>query len=188
MSNSLPQPALHAVVIIPSDPAWVETAARESASLAEALKGSLIGVEHIGSTSVPGLAAKPVIDLMPVVRSLDDLDTKRSAIEGLGFAWHGEFGIEGRRFCTKTNSDGVRLVNVHCFQSDSPHVERHLAFRHYLKSHPLVAREYEMEKRRAAMLHPQDSRAYSDEKSAWVARVEAVALNRHAEKMTLSKS
>jgi GrpB-like predicted nucleotidyltransferase (UPF0157 family) len=178
--DSFAQPAMHAVIIVPYDRSWVERAADETSQLAEALSSNLARIEHFGSTSVPGLAAKPIIDLMPLVVSLDDLDCNSAAIEMLGFAWHGEFGIKGRRFCTKTGPNGVRLVNLHCFQVDSSEVERHLAFRDYLRAHPAVAREYEIEKHRAAALHPNDSRAYNDEKWAWVERVEADALKWHA--------
>jgi GrpB-like predicted nucleotidyltransferase (UPF0157 family) len=173
------QPALHHVVIAPYDPTWPARANEESARLIEALGANVRRVEHIGSTSVPGLAAKPVIDLMPLVTSIEDLERDRTRIESLGYAWHGEFGIEGRRYCTVTNSAGVRLINLHAFQEDSPHVLRHLAFRNYLRAHPDVAREYENEKRRAASLHPNDSRAYNDEKFSWVARAEALALEWH---------
>jgi GrpB-like predicted nucleotidyltransferase (UPF0157 family) len=171
---------IHSVIIATYDSEWPKRAAVEAARLAEALGGNLIKVEHIGSTSVPGLAAKPIIDLMPLVRSMEELDHDRVRVEALGFAWRGEFGIEGRRFCTLTDSEGVRLVNLHCFQSDSPEIERHLVFRDYLCVHLAVAREYEIEKRRAAALHPNDSRAYNDEKCEWVARAEAEAMKWHA--------
>lgn len=185
MSNSLAEPALHSVVIAPYDPLWARRAAEEAAVLAQALGDNFVRVEHFGSTAVEGLAAKPILDLMPLVRSLDLLDPQRHAIEAIGFAWHGEFGIEGRRYGTKTDAKGTREVNLHCFQSDSPQIERHLVFRDYLRLHPSVARDYETEKRRVAALQPDDSRAYNDGKWAWVARVEAEALRRHVARKNL---
>jgi GrpB-like predicted nucleotidyltransferase (UPF0157 family) len=180
MSQPVAPTKVHSVVIAPYDPQWPERAAAEGRRLAQVLGDILFKVEHIGSTSVPGLAAKPIIDLIPLVRSLDELDQYAIRVESLGFAWHGEFGIEGRRFCTLTDSAGTRLVNLHCFQTDSPEVERHLVFRDYIRSHPSVARDYETEKRRAAALHPNDSRAYNDEKWQWVAKTEAEAMKWHA--------
>ena len=185
ISNSFAEPALHSVVIAPYDPSWARRATEEAAVLEQALGDNFVRVEHIGSTSVEGLAAKPILDLMPLVHSLDRLDQQRAAIEAIGYAWHGEFGIEGRRYGTKTDAKGTREVNLHCFQIDSPQIQRHLVFRDYLRLHPAVAREYETEKRRVAGLHPDDSRAYNDGKWAWVARVEAEALRWHAARANL---
>jgi GrpB-like predicted nucleotidyltransferase (UPF0157 family) len=136
----------------------------------------LLAVHHIGSTSIPGLAAKPIIDLMPVVSSLAALDERRSMVERLGYRWHGELGIPGRRYCTLSDENGLRLVQLHFFQENSAHVKRHLAFRDFLRAHPGKARAYEAEKRRAQKLHPDNSHAYNDQKSSWVHATEAEAL------------
>ena len=136
----------------------------------------IVTVHHIGSTAVPGLAAKPIMDLMPVVTDLDGLDREHERIESLGYCWHGEFGIPGRRYCTLSDENGLRLVQLHFFQEESPQIERHLAFRDYLRAHPETAAAYEKEKRRARDLHPNDSHAYTDQKAMWVQNVEAKAL------------
>jgi len=135
-----------------------------------------VTVHHIGSTAVPGLAAKPIIDLMPLVTDLADLDRERGRLEALGYDWLGELGIPGRRYCKRDDETGTRIVQLHFFQADSPHVERHIAFRNYLRAHREVARAYETEKRRARDLHPDDSHAYTDEKAAWIQKTEATAL------------
>jgi GrpB-like predicted nucleotidyltransferase (UPF0157 family) len=140
------------------------------------LGSTLAAVHHIGSTSVPGLAAKPVIDLMPLVTDLADLDRERRCVEALGYDWHGELGISGRRYCTLSDEAGIRIVQLHFFSADSPQVERHIAFRDYLRAHPDAAGAYEKEKRRARDLHPDDSHAYTDEKDAWVRATEVKAL------------
>ncbi len=163
------------VVLTPYDPAWPKMAADESARL-DALGSTLVTVHHIGSTSVPDLSAKPIIDLMPLVTTLDELDRKRSLMEALGYSWHGEFGIIGRRYCALSSEDGNRIAQLHFFAVDSPQITRHIAFRDYLRAHPHVACAYEKEKQRARDLHPNDSRAYTDEKNAWIRRVEADAL------------
>jgi GrpB-like predicted nucleotidyltransferase (UPF0157 family) len=142
----------------------------------QALGPVLVAVRHIGSTSVPGLAAKPILDLMPLVTDLGELDQRRAVLEGLGFDWHGEYGMAGRRYCTLDDPSGVRVAQLHCFQTTSLEAVRHLAFRDYLRAHPDVAQAYAREKRRARALHPDDSHAYGDEKSAWIRRAEAEAL------------
>ena len=150
-----------------------------AASHAERLRvlGSiLVAVHHIGSTSVPGLAARPIIDLMPLVTDLADLDRERRRVEALGCDWHGELGISGRRYCTLSDEAGIRIVQLHFFNADSPQVERHIAFRDYLRAHPDAASAYEKEKRRARDLHPHDSHAYTDEKDAWIRDTETKAL------------
>jgi len=168
-------PAPIPVLLVSYDPEWPHLANAHSARLS-VLGSVLVAVHHIGSTSVPGLAAKPIIDLMPLVSSLCDLDRQRQCIEALGYGWHGELGIAGRRYCTLANESGTRIVQLHFFAADSPEVTRHLAFRDYLRAHPEERNAYEREKRRARDLHPNDSHAYTDEKAAWIQAAERKAL------------
>lgn len=144
--------------------------------LFDPLGDMIVAIHHIGSTAVPGLMSKPVIDLMPIVTSLETLDARQSDVEALGLGWHGEFGVDGRRFCTLNHQDGSRLANVHFYAQGSPNARRHLAFRDYLRSHPDVAAAYAHDKLRAGAIHPDDSVAYSGEKGAWIREAEAKAL------------
>jgi len=165
------------VELVPYDPAWAERAHVESARLKAALGEALIVVHHIGSTAIPGIRAKPIIDLLPVVRALAELDGLRGAIEALGYEWWGEFGLAGRRYCTLNDRiSGRRNVQLHFYEESAPQIKRHLAFRDYLISHPDLARAYDAEKARCRELHPLDSHAYTDCKDAWIRRVEADAL------------
>jgi GrpB-like predicted nucleotidyltransferase (UPF0157 family) len=167
------------VVLAEYDPAWPGLAAYHAERLAQA-SPIFVAVHHIGSTSVPGMAAKPIIDLMPLVRDLTPLDRERERLEALGYGWHGAFGMPGRRYCTLDDVSGARVVQLHCFRAGSSQARRHLAFREYLRAHPQVARAYATEKRRARDLHPDNSHAYGNEKSAWIATAEAAALAWHA--------
>ena len=165
------------VVLASHDPEWALRATREAARLREGLGATLIEVHHIGSTAVPGIDAKPIVDLMPVVRDLAEVDAANGALAELGFQSHGEFGIGGRRYFTWTNpADGRREVHVHVFRAGSEHITRHLAFRDFMRSLPAEARAYEAEKRRCRDLHAGDSRAYSEAKSPWIAAAQARAL------------
>src|ERR1700674_4953477 len=119
------------VFLAPYNPEWPQMAASHAERL-WVLGSTLVTVHHIGSTSVPGLAAKPIIDLMPLVTDLADLDRERRCVEALGYDWHGEFGISGRRYCTLSDEAGARIVQLHFFSADSPQVERYIAFRDYL--------------------------------------------------------
>jgi GrpB-like predicted nucleotidyltransferase (UPF0157 family) len=173
--RAMREPPPHPVIIAPYNPEWPRMAVLEGMRLAAAVGPTLVRWEHFGSTSVPGLAAKPVIDLMGVVASLDELDWRRPRIEAAGYEWFGEFGITGRRFNTLTRN-GKRAVHLHFYQQDSEQIARHLCVRDYLRAHPATAREYEVEKRRAAAIHPSDSLAYNREKNAWVNGLERMAM------------
>ena len=164
------------VEMVPYSEAWPAWARREIESLIMALGDVLVTVHHMGSTAVPGLAAKPILDLMPVTADISLVDDALSGLERLGYRGWGELGIPGRRYFTKDDETGTRLVQLHCFQQGSPHVERHLAFRDYLRAHPGIASAYQDEKMRCAELHPLDSHAYSECKAEWILRVEAEAL------------
>jgi GrpB-like predicted nucleotidyltransferase (UPF0157 family) len=168
------------VVLASYNPEWPQIAAAHADRL-RTLGSILVTVHHIGSTAVPGLAAKPIIDLMPLVDDLDDLDRERWRVEAIGYNWHGEFGISGRRYCTLSDAMGLRIAQLHFFEAHSREVVRHIAFRDYLRAHREAAIAYEKEKRRARDLHPNDSHAYTDEKAAWVQDMEAKAVTWFAE-------
>jgi GrpB-like predicted nucleotidyltransferase (UPF0157 family) len=163
------------VILAAYNPEWPRIAASHAERL-QVLGSTLVAVHHIGSTSVSGLVAKPIIDLMPLVTDLTNLDGQRQSIEALGYMWHGELGISGRRYCTLADEAGARIVQLHFFKAESPHAERHIAFRDYLRAHPAAAGAYAVEKRRAQNLHPTNSHAYADEKDTWIRDTETKAL------------
>ncbi len=140
------------VEIEPYSATWPELAHQEMELLSSAFGGRVGGIHHIGSTSIRGLAAKPVIDLMAVAPDLDFLDDALPELDRLGFRGWGQLGITGRRYFTKDTDAGKRIVQLHSFPQGSPHVERHLAFRDYLRAHPDIASGYETEKQRCAAL------------------------------------
>ena len=166
------------VELVPHRPEWAAMAEAEAARLRGAIGGDVVvAIHHIGSTSIPGICAKPTIDLMPLVTSLAALDSREAHVRVLGYEWRGEFGIPGRRFLSLVSGDPpMRLFNVHCFEASTPGVERHLAFRDYMRAHPDRAKAYETEKFRAQKVSPHDTLAYSREKGAWIVEAEREAL------------
>jgi GrpB-like predicted nucleotidyltransferase (UPF0157 family) len=177
------------VELVPYDPAWSGAAAAERLRLIAALGSVLVEVHHIGSTSVPGLTAKPIVDLLGVAVSLAALDAGRSVIEGLGYEWRGEYGLSGRRYCTWNEpASGQRRIQLHCYAEPSSEIERHLAFRDALRDEPALAAAYAAEKRRCLARHADDGRAYGLCKSEWIGRVEAEALAARAQTSASSAS
>lgn len=165
------------VELVPHSPQWAEMARDETARLRDALGSVLVTVHHIGSTSIPGIMAKPIIDLIPVAVGLDALDAAQPKLEALGYRWFGEFGLPGRRYCwRKDPMTGKRAVQLHCYAKGWPEIDRHLAFADYLRAHPAIAKDYEAEKVRAAALHPDNTLDYNAAKDGWIKRTEADAL------------
>lgn len=159
------------VRVEPYSPAWAAQFKAEATRIARALGDALLEVHHIGSTSVPGLAAKPVIDMMPVVRDLTSADARRESLEALGYEWCGEFGIPGRRYLRRSSPSNpdLRLFQLHVFSQDSvDDIRRHLAVRDYLRTHVDAARAYGALKERLARRFPEDIDAYCDGKDDFV--------------------
>lgn len=97
--------------------------------------------------AIPGIRAKPILDLIPVIVSLAELDKFQGRIKMLGYDWWDELGLPGRRYCTKSDpKTGHRTVQLHCNEDGSTEITRHLAFRDYLRAHPELAVEYEQVK------------------------------------------
>lgn len=163
------------VDLVKHDESWRAKAQHYSNQLL-GLGPIIIKVHHIGSTAIPGLQAKPIIDLLSEVASLDEADKILNRVEAIGYQSHGEYGIPERRYCTFTDANGARVAQLHIFETGSPHILRHLAFRDYLCANKNIAREYETEKQRARDLYPNNSHHYSDEKSAWIKNIEMKAL------------
>jgi len=162
------------ITMLPHDPAWARRFPGEARRLLEVFAGVVLDVHHIGSTAVPGLVAKPILDMMVVVRGLDGVDAARPAAEAAGYRWLGEHGIAGRRYLTR-DGGAEADVHVHTFAVGDPNVERHLDFRDYLLCHTEHAARYGRLKRDLAERYATDRVAYTDAKTAFVRETEALA-------------
>ncbi len=167
------------ITLLPYDPTWPELAGAEIARWRAEAGAQLADIHHIGSTSVRGLVAKPVIDLLPIARSPDDLEDLRPIAEALGYLWMGEYGLPRRRYCKKDDPDtGARLFQAHCYADGDPEALRHLGFRDALRSDPSLARTYGAVKQACAARHPDDIAAYGRCKSGFIDDAERTALER----------
>ena len=133
------------------------------------------GVELVAHD--PAWSARAENEAARLREALGSLDAARAKIESLGYEWRGEFGIARRRFCPRDDpSDGRRLVHAHFFADGDPEIERHVAFRDYLRANPDLAREYEALKIRLAAEHT-NRLEYADAKTPWIRSVESAAIN-----------
>ena len=145
---------------------WQEKFVVEAALLQSALGDVARAIHHIGSTSVPGLAAKPIIDILMEVPGLSELDNASIHLPALGYEIMGEFGIPGRRYFRKGQSP--RTHRVHAFEAGDRNIVRHLAFRDYLTHHPEVADQYVGLKRSLANRYRQDNEGYCRGKEPFI--------------------
>lgn len=172
------------ITVVEYDPSWPLLFEDEASLIKGIPKDNLVAIHHIGSTSVPFLAAKPIIDIMPVVKDLSAVDAVSDEFVKIGYEYLGPFGIEGRRYLRKGGDE--RTHQIHIFQVEDKHnIIRHLAFRDYLRSHREVAKEYAELKKDLAMKFPYDSESYSDGKEEFVQRVEALAREEYNNRMFL---
>ena len=162
--------------VVSHDPAWPAKFEAGAKRIAEALGEVAVRIHHIGSTAIPQTKAKPIIDILLEVTSLGVLDQKAPMLETLGYEAKGEFGIPDRRYFRLNDSDGMRTYQIHAFEVGVPNVVRHVAFRDYMRAHPLVAEEYGVLKEHLADAHPHDMAAYMDGKDAFVKEHERRAL------------
>ena len=163
------------IFVVDYDPLWPLLFRKEADAISRILGDNLVLIHHIGSTSVPFLAAKPIIDIMPVVKDLSGVDAVSEEFVKLGYEYLGEFGIKGRRYLRKGGQE--RTHQIHIFQmEDDTNILRHLAFRDYLRSHRDVAMEYAALKKDLAARFPYDMDGYCDGKDAFVKRIENLAL------------
>ena len=166
------RPAVH---LKPHDPRWVVDYECEPAAIRMAVSDVFVGMYHIGSTAIPGIRAKPVIDMLAVVRNVEALDARSPQVEALGYEVMEEFGIPGRRYFREDDAHGNRTHQIHAFAACSPQIARHIAFRDFLRAHPEYAKEYDALKQRLAALFPSDISASTDGKDEFIARVDALA-------------
>ena len=156
--------------IVPYDAAWPSRYEEEAARLAEALDGVAERIDHIGSTSVPGLGAKDVIDIQVSVPAFEPESLYREPLERLGYV-HRKDSVPAHRFFYRSDESGRRLVHVHVCELGSEWERRHLAFRDRLRQEPELRRDYEDLKRRLAPLF-EDSVDYAEAKSDFIRAAE----------------
>ena len=153
------------VNLTPYDSTWPLEFEAEAGRITRALDGLPLRLEHIGSTSIPGLSAKPVIDILAGRPGNIPGSSYVAAFKQLGYDHKGAYGIPGRNYFRRGSP---RTHHVHMFSTSSEAWEEHLLFRDYLRAHPEIAREYETIKRELAVQFINDKENYTDAKGPFV--------------------
>jgi GrpB-like predicted nucleotidyltransferase (UPF0157 family) len=160
------------IEIVEYDPGWPLFYQEEQARVAEQLADLAESIEHIGSTSVPGLSAKPIIDILVTVAHLGPADLYIERLGSLGYTYFPVLGNPERLAFGKGNPHTHHLHIIE--QGEEEHL-RPLAFRNYLRTHPEAARQYEALKRVLATRFPHDRAAYNQAKTDFIRSIEAKA-------------
>lgn len=167
--------AVRKVEVVPYNSTWTELFQKETQKLTEVMEPYEIVFHHIGSTSVPGLGAKPIIDLLAEAEDILNFDRVTPKLEKMGYVAKGEYGIVGRRYFYKEDENGQRLFHLHAFEKGNTEIYRHLVFRDYLREHPEEAKRYESVKMIAAKKFPHDIDSYINYKDSIVKEIEGAA-------------
>ena len=162
------------VEVVPYDPGWPGEFESEARRIRSVLGAEAVAIHHYGSTGIPGLCAKPIIDILVEVRDVEAIDALNAEMEALGYEVRGEWGFSGRRYFVKEQA-GRRTPHAHLYQSGHPEIERCFNFRSYLLSHPDEAEAYGGLKRSLAEQFPYDARRYNEGKTRFVKRVDELA-------------
>ncbi len=165
--------------VIDYNPEWPNIFQELKDIFLENLKKSIVDVKHVGSTAVPGLCAKPNIDIDMVIKDYSDFSDIKRELSTLGYEYQGDFGIEGRESFKRKdrtvpwNGNRSEKYSHHLYvcPEDSRELERHLEFRDYLRENPDSKKRYGDLKRKLAREHKDDLMAYTEGKTKFIERV-----------------
>ena len=161
------------VVVVPYDEAW-KNAFEEIKNEIEAEIGDLIlGIEHIGSTSVEGLSAKPCIDIDVIIKDYSVFDAVIKKLGTIGYIHEGDLGIQDREAFKYSNKPHLMMHHLYVCPQDSKELHRHITFRDFLRHNPEAVRKYSLVKEKAAELFPCDINKYIEYKTPCIAELYA---------------
>ena len=153
------------VTVLPYDRAWPSAFEKIEKEIVQAIGDWIVGIEHVGSTSVEGLSAKPCIDIDVIIRDSSVLDTVIEKLAAIGYQHEGNLGIPGRDAFAYTEKPHLQKHHLYVCPRHSEELHRHITFRDYLRSHPEAVKRYSSVKETAAKLYPDDIEKYMAYKS-----------------------
>ena len=153
------------VIVMPYDKAWKTDFENIKRELASALGDLAIGIEHVGSTSVEGMSAKPCIDIDVVIRDYEVFDAVVKKLHAIGYVHEGNLGIRDREAFAYSNKPHLQKHHLYVCPQDSEELHRHITFRNFLRKSPESVKKYSEIKEKAAKLYPDDIDRYMQYKS-----------------------
>ena len=159
------------VIVLPYDPAWKDAFEAIKGEIEAALGKLILGVEHVGSTAVEGVSAKPCIDVDVVIQDYSVFSDVVRKLEAIGYVYEGNLGIRDREAFRYSDKPHLLAHHLYVCPRNSRELHRHLTFRDFLRSHPEAAKQYGQVKERAAQLFPEDMDQYIAYKSPCIARL-----------------
>jgi GrpB-like predicted nucleotidyltransferase (UPF0157 family) len=153
--------------IVSYDPSWVKQFESEAEQIKKVFGSNALDIQHVGSTSVPGMEGKPTIDILVLVNDVSVSETHKSQMASLGYEHKGQVVNENSRLFQKLDN-GYLLANVHVLPPDHPETINLIRFRDYLRSHPDEIQEYSKVKRMLFEQHPNDYAEYRRQKDAYL--------------------
>ena len=161
------------VGVVSYNPNWKEMYKEESEKIKNVLSDIIIDIHHIGSTAIPGIKAKSVIDILVEVKDIEGVDQYNHKMRELGYEVMGEYGIPKRRFFRKGENN--RTHHIHIFQAGNEEIGRHINFKEYLIARPDKAREYSKLKEKLANKYNYDVENYTNGKSDFIKEIDRKA-------------
>jgi GrpB-like predicted nucleotidyltransferase (UPF0157 family) len=144
------------VMVLPYDRAWKTAFEKIKEELDQAIGDLILGIEHVGSTSVEGMSAKPCIDIDVIIQDYSVFDAVVSRLEAIGYLHEGDLGIKDREAFQYSNKPHLQTHHLYVCPQYSEELHRHITFRDFLRSHPEAAKTYSSVKETAAQLFPED--------------------------------
>ncbi len=164
--------------VLPYDPRWANQFKAESKVVETAFEGMTLSIEHIGSTAVPGMAGKPLIDMLAIVPDITAAETRVPAMEAAGYTANTDY-LHKKTLLFSREINGNKLVNVHVFEQGHPHIQEMLDLRDYLASNPEEAQAYSRLKHALKSQYPDDYAGYRRGKDEYMGEL--------LERMTVAK-
>ncbi|NMM62018.1 GrpB family protein [Clostridium sp. P21] len=156
------------VIVVPYDYRWKEEFDKIKLYLEKGLENNIIAIEHVGSTSVEGLSAKPIIDIDVVIKNYDSFQEVKSCLESLGYYHEGDLGIKDREAFEYTEKHEFMTHHLYVCPQNSQELKRHIAFRDYLRTHDEDRDKYSEIKLQASRKYPTDIDSYIETKSPFI--------------------
>ena len=148
------------VVVLPYDVAWQSAFEKIKSEIKEGIGDLIIGIEHVGSTSVEGMSAKPCIDIDVIIEDYSAFTAVVDGLKAIGYIHEGDLGIKDREAFKYADKPHLMLHHLYVCPQDSEELRRHITFRDFLRRTPEAVRKYSLVKEKAAELFPDEIDQY----------------------------